>query len=335
MKHDLKITIYLVILFITAQVVGLFVVSQKIAPSFDEIGNIKLNNDGVIILEENLESEPPFSHTGNLLYLVFMVLFGTSLLFILNKFKLFSMWKLWFFLAISGSLFYALETFMMWQIAAVISIVAAYFKLFKSNMIIHNLTEIFIYGGIAVLMYKWFSVPIAILLLVVISIYDMIAVWQSKHMITLAKAQAENKMFAGLLIPYKSEKNSSAIKIKKENTDLKSSKISHSQIKMKIPKGFKEEKVSSAILGGGDIAFPLLFGATIMYNLFESMGPFQTQTALNLAKQNAFFMTLFVPIFSSVALFLLFVKSQKGKFYPAMPFITAGCLVGYAIIYFI
>ena len=40
-----------------------------------------------------------------------------------------------------------------------------------------------------------------------------------------------------------------------------------------------------------------------------------------------------VSICASVALMLLFAYSKKGKFYPAMPFITAGILVGMGIAY--
>jgi FtsH-binding integral membrane protein len=38
---------------------------------------------------------------------------------------------------------------------------------------------------------------------------------------------------------------------------------------------------------------------------------------------------------AAVALLALFAYSKKGKFYPAMPFITAGLLIGIAIAYLI
>ena len=37
---------------------------------------------------------------------------------------------------------------------------------------------------------------------------------------------------------------------------------------------------------------------------------------------------LMITLFSTIALSLLFVYSNKGKFYPAMPFITAGIFTG-------
>jgi len=60
-------------------------------------------------------------------------------------------------------------------------------------------------------------------------------------------------------------------------------------------------------------------------------GPYSSHLAFIVAKQNAFFISIIISIFAAIALFLLFLKSEKGKFYPAMPFISAGCIVGYLI----
>jgi hypothetical protein len=43
-------------------------------------------------------------------------------------------------------------------------------------------------------------------------------------------------------------------------------------------------------------------------------------------------MSLIVSVCAAAALLTLLLKAQKDKFYPAMPFITAGCFGGYAII---
>ena len=95
------------------------------------------------------------------------------------------------------------------------------------------------------------------------------------------------------------------------------------KIKIDLPKSISQDgEARSAILGGGDIAFPLLFAGSVMIELIKS----------GLSKEIAFFQTLPIPLFAGIALFLLFVKSQKGKFYPAMPFITVGCLIGYGIV---
>jgi presenilin-like A22 family membrane protease len=103
------------------------------------------------------------------------------------------------------------------------------------------------------------------------------------------------------------------------------SKLKKTEIKKEIPKGFEQKRVKSAILGGGDIAFPLMFSGSVMTWLLES----------GVSKNLAFFESLIVPLFAGIALLLLLLKSKKDKFYPAMPFITAGCLIGYGILLFI
>jgi len=109
--------------------------------------------------------------------------------------------------------------------------------------------------------------------LIIISVYDLIAVYKTKHMIALAEFQTKMKLFAGLYIPYKNKE---------------------------------------AILGGGDIAFPLMFAGVLL----KQFG-------------NIAFM---VPFIVTLSLFCLFLLTRKNKFYPAMPFLTIGCFMAYAIL---
>jgi len=174
-----------------------------------------------------------------------------------------------------------------------------WWKVFKPNVLVHNITEVFVYGGLAAIFvptvrYVW----VAFILLLVISVYDMIAVWKSKHMITLAKAQTKQNMFAGLAVPYK--------------------RVKGTGIRAKKSMGGKEK---IAILGGGDIGFPLIFAGVVMRNLMMA------DTALI-----SFLKTLIIPLFVSIALLYLFFKGEKDKFYPAMPYLSVGCAVGYMVI---
>jgi len=45
-----------------------------------------------------------------------------------------------------------------------------------------------------------------------------------------------------------------------------------------------------------------------------------------------FLKIMIIPIMTSIALLILLLKSKKDRFYPAMPFLTAGCLAGYGIL---
>jgi hypothetical protein len=71
-----------------------------------------------------------------------------------------------------------------------------------------------------------------------------------------------------------------------------------------------------ALLGGGDVGFPLLFAGVVL-------------------KEFGLWQSLVIPIFAMVPLALLFWKAEKDKFYPAMPFIGAGCLIGLLVVWLI
>ena len=75
----------------------------------------------------------------------------------------------------------------------IIALILTYFKVFRTNIWVHNFTEIFIYGGLAALIVPIINVFSAFALLIAISLYDMFAVWQSKHMVSMAKFQTKSK----------------------------------------------------------------------------------------------------------------------------------------------
>src|SRR3989339_187668 len=140
----------------------------------------------------------------------------------------------------------------------------------------------------------WFFIVVMIALLIVISIYDMWAVWHSGIMQKMAKYQInELKIFSGFFIPYASKK------IKMQIQKIKESK----------KKLDKKIKVNVAILGGGDIIFPIITSGVMLKTL-------------------GFIPAIFVIIGATIGLSYLFSFAKKKKFYPAMPFITAGIFLG-------
>jgi presenilin-like A22 family membrane protease len=309
MKHDLKVTIFLLLLFLSAQITGLFVLNHTI--NVEETYNETTGETEIIVnYQDVMTGRPETQGAGSFLYVFFAILFGTILLLILIKFKLHKVWKGWFYIAIGLTLSIVFDVFLSEIISLILGFGLAYLKIFKPNIFTHNLTEIFMYSGIALMIVPLFNILWVIILLIAISIYDIIAVFKSKHMIKLAEFQSSSKMFAGLLIPYK--------KPKKPKTT--------SKIKMKIPKGIKTEGVKSAILGGGDIAFPLIFSGVVMHSLI------QIESLTQATKHLAFLKVLIIPVFAMIGLGTLLYLSKKNKFYPAMPFISAGCLIGYGII---
>ncbi len=301
MKHTLKVTLLLVSLFFVAQVVGLLVTNAYIDHEALEEGEIKFVN-----LPYDIE-RPPVEEGSSFIFIMAAVLIGTVLVLLLVKFKKTLLWKIWFFLAVVMTLSISFSAFMDPLVAFILGLILAAYKIFKPNVIIHNLTEVFVYGGLAAIFVPIMNLFAVFALLILISIYDFIAVFKAKHMIKMAKFQTESKVFAGLLIPYKMEKEGKVGKVKAIG---------------KVGKGVKVKRiVKTAILGGGDIGFPLLFAGVVMKGLM-----------LDNTLVIGFLKTLIIPVFVSAALFLLFVKGQKDKFYPAMPVLSLGCFLGYGVL---
>ncbi len=196
-------------------------------------------------------------------------------------------------------------------IAVPSSLILTFYKIVKRNIIVHNITEVLIYPGLAVIFLPLLNVIAASILLIGISIYDIIAVWKTKYMIKLAKFQIEHlKIFTGFFLPYLKPKDKARVErlraiAKKEREKGKGIGAERFK-KIKVP-------VQIAALGGGDVAFPLIFAGTILVAY-------------------GFIASLITILCATLALLLLFMFSEKGKFYPAMPFLTAGCLLGLLII---
>ncbi len=299
MKHTLKITILLVGIFFITQIIGLLITKEYIT--------IKeyIDPDTKIVMKEVNYEDLPYGierlpeSTYSFIWIIAAILIGTAIFLILIKYKVFKLWKLWFFLAVWLTLSIALAAFLPQMIAASIALIATLAKIYKPNIITQNLTEVFIYGGLAAIFVPIINIFAAFMLLILISIYDVIAVFKTKHMIKLAKFQAKSKVFAGLLIPYE-----------------------------KLPKPTKgkgkiiTKKRRIAVLGGGDVGFPLIFAGVVMKDLM-----------LKNIEIIGFLKTLVIPIFVSIALLYLLTKGKKDKFYPAMPYLSAGCFVGYLIIF--
>src|SRR3989344_759274 len=275
MKHTIKVTAIVLLMFLLAQLIGLVIVKQYLPRE---------------TLPFNIE-KPQIEEQTSFIPLFITIMVATLLALILIRFSAMRLWKLWFFLSVLFTLVIAFAAFIPQTIALILALILALWKVLRPNIYIHNLTELFIYGGLAAIFVPVLSIFSVSILMILIAIYDMIAVWKTKHMIKLAKFQASSKTFAGLLIPYS---------LKKPKPKKGLSK------KIMVP-------VKTAILGGGDIGFPLLFAGVI------------------LKISNSFLNAFIISIFAALALMFLFIIAEKKKFYPAMPFIAVGCFIGYLV----
>jgi presenilin-like A22 family membrane protease len=312
MKHTWKITIMLVAFFILAQVVGLWLLNLESQVSIDT----KTNETVINYSDTAVGPRPETRGSGSLIYILAAVFIGTLLVLLIVKYGKVNIWKTWFFLAVWMALSVAIGVFthktanlgygfILDPWAMIIALPFVIWKIFKPNIIVHNVTEVLMYAGIALILVPLFGGEVlwVIILLVIMSLYDMYAVWKSKHMVKMAKFQSKSELFAGLKVPYGTPP-------KKVTVRLSSSKT------MRV-----NERPKVAILGGGDIAFPLIFIGTVMSGLIIA----------GLSKSTAFLQSSIIIFTTAVALLLLFIFAKKDRFYPAMPFITAGCLIGWAI----
>ncbi|MAG78821.1 hypothetical protein CMI40_00395 [Candidatus Pacearchaeota archaeon] len=287
MKHNLKITIVLLVMFIITQFIGLYVVNYYQA----EDKELPFGMETPEIKEVREFNEIFVS-------IVFAFAIAISLLFLLTKFKAEFILKLWFFIVVIIALGITFTTFFpgikYWSfIALIIALPLAYIKIYKREFLIHNLTELFIYPGIAAVFVPILNIWTLVILLILISIYDMWAVWHSGIMQKMAKYQINKlNIFSGFFVPYISKKLKLKIK-KMKKSDLKKKKI----------------KVNIAILGGGDVIFPII-SAGVMLKTF-GIGS-----------------ALFVILGAALGLSYLLFFAEKKKFYPAMPFISAGIFLG-------
>ena len=302
MNHTLKITLLLVALFFFSQIFGLAVVRQYMnivrGTAVDPLTNqtVIVTNITFNALPFNME-RPEVEESTSFVYIIIAILIGTLILLAMIRFKKVALWKAWYFLAVTLCLSIALAPFLSTLIAFVVSMIAAYYKVLNPKIAVHNMTELFVYGGLAAIFVPIMNMLSAIILLALLSGYDMIAVWKTKHMVNLAKFQTQNRVFAGLMVPYKRAKQGA---IRAGATVVKT-------------------KINTAILGGGDIGLPLIFAGVVMKGLIMQ------NPALG------FYKALIIPATAAIALLLLFLKSQKGKFYPAMPFLSIGCIAGWVL----
>jgi presenilin-like A22 family membrane protease len=315
MKHSIKITGVLLVMFFITQLIGLVVINQY-APKQIEVIDEQGNVTNMTTYNLPYGTEPPAEIQPTSIWEIlisFIIFFAIAvvLMLMLMKFKAEILLRIWFFAVVALAIGITINSFVYQFIpfsqllALLVAVPLAYIKVYKRNIILHNLTELMIYPGIAAifvaLLLSWTAIPIIVVsvILVLISIYDIYAVWHAGFMQKMAKYQINTlRFFTGFFVPYLGEK---------EKKTLAKAKASKS-------KKEKSVKVSVAILGGGDIVFPILLAGVV----FIKLGLIQA---------------LIISLGATLALGALFYASEKGKFYPAMPFITAGCFIALIIAY--
>jgi presenilin-like A22 family membrane protease len=295
-------------MFIFTQFIGIYVV--------DSYSSMKVVDGNVVEVDSpdlpfGLET-PELKENKDFNYafgsIIFAFIIAISLLLLLSKFNIEFFIRLWFFVVVLIALGISFNIFLLgilsseisWIIALIIALPLGFIKIYKRDFFIHNLTELFIYPGIAAVFVPILNIYTIIGLLILISIYDMWAVWHSGLMQKMAKYQIDKvKVFSGFFIPHISKKVRQKLK-KMKKSELKKKKI----------------RVNMAILGGGDVIFPIIAAGVMLKTL-------------------GLLSAIFVIIGATLGLSYLMFFAEKKKFYPAMPFITAGIFAGILVSYIV
>lgn len=304
MKHSIKITLILLAMFIAAQLIGL-AVTNAYTPKIIEQATATGEVQNITIYNLPYGTNPPAGITPQISIISIIIAFFVAVFLILLLMRINAEFflRLWFFfvvvIALGITINAALRGFVNSSlIALAIALPLAFVKIFRRNILVHNATELLVYPGIAAIFIPLFNVWTVVILLILISVYDIYAVWHSGIMQKMAKYQIQKvRVFAGFLVPYLSSKDSKML------AGLKKSQLKN-----------KKVKVNVGILGGGDVVFPIILAGVVFH-------------ALGLVP------ALIISAGATLGLAFLFYISEKGKFYPAMPFISAGCFIALALAY--
>lgn len=188
---------------------------------------------------------------------------GTAILFLLLKLvkKRLIFQGFFYFVLFFGCLVF-FDTFLPFFLTVLISAVIVAFRFYFPSVITQNLVIIFSIAGISAYLGLGLSVFQVIILLLILSIYDIIAVYKTRHMIEMFKTLAESGAVFSLIIPDRWANFLAGIK--------------------KVTPGSH-----FLFLGTGDLAFPIVFSisalkAGLLSSIFIIFGAFLGLGLINL-----------------------------------------------------
>jgi len=252
-----------------------------------------------ISLIKSGQTEPIFenpSSVGNSIFLLVYILIGTGLMILAVKYWKFLIRIIEVVAVFSASMItfmflIPIETLQV-PLGILLALALTAWKILRPSFLSQNLSLIFSIAGAGAIIGASLGMLPSLIFILLLSVYDFTAVFITKHMVYIAKEITKRPTAFTLAFPYKFRKP-----------------ISYSIGKKNIKKKFHIFQ-----LGGGDIAIPLMFSVS-------TLASFSLIQALSVA------------IGSAAALGLLIYYSAKkpGRVLPALPFISAGSILGFLI----
>ncbi len=184
-----------------------------------------------------------------------------------------------------------------YAISFAVPLLFLYALLFKNHWLVSDAAGLITSAGLAAFWGIDVGVYAALTLLALFAIYDYIAVYKTKHMLTIAEASANSSIPLFFIIPKKANFKFQGLDLHKEEDE-------------------KKEKSDVLILGFGDIALPnVLVVSSYLYG-----------------GVNWFYFALFPLIGGIIGMTLLFLYVKRPA--PGLPLINGGVMLGFAFAFF-
>ncbi|MDY6777265.1 MAG: presenilin family intramembrane aspartyl protease [Candidatus Nanohaloarchaea archaeon] len=230
------------------------------------------------------------------LYLFGIIAVATILMILLYRYQLTALVKLWFLSAIffTQLMFYAI--FFPPAIALGAAVAGFTVRKLVPDIWTRNLIDSISYAGIGAFFGTMIGVIPAAIFLVLIAAYDIFAVFISEHMISIVEEGMDSNTFMGFMYPKDHSQNL------EPGVERSPDQIDTDQL----------EEVQVGIIGGGDVVIPMIFAVSLM----GPYGPLATAIS---------------SIGAAGGLSILLNKSREGEFYPAIPAVGGGAILGFLL----
>lgn len=279
------VALFFVLVFLVVQALGLFIGSQYLG----------MINTG--------EAQPIFENpqsSGNSFLLIVYMLIGTGIIIFAIRF-----WKFLIRIIEAAAIFSAstltfifLIPFAIFEIPIGIFIATALtaWKMLKPTILSQNIALVFSVAGAGAVIGASLGILPSLIFIALLSVYDFISVFVTKHMVYMAKEIIKTPTAFTLAFPYRFKK----------------------PVKFSAGKKVLKKTFHVFQLGGGDIAIPLMFSVSVLSS-FSLLRSFLSVVGSAVA----------------LSCLIYFSAKKPGRALPALPFICAGTIVGFLISFLI
>ncbi len=279
--EEKKIMLFFVGIFLLTQVLGLYV-----------------GNEYIQLIKAG-ELEPAFENPENVensLFLIVYMLLITGVIILMVKYKkvllkVVETVAVFFASMVTFDFLFPITIFFI-PVSIIISSILTAWKMLRPSVLNQNLALIFSIAGAGAVIGASLGVFPVLVFIAIISVYDFVSVFLTKHMVYIAKEITKTPTAFTAAFPYKFEKPKKVV--------LKGKKIT--------------KKFHVFQLGGGDIAIPLIFSISA----FRTYGLIQAVFSI-------------LGSIISLSLLIYYVTKRPGTALPAIPWISCGMLAGFIV----